>query len=126
VKWVDAPPETKDVAALVRATAAQAKASHRRLVVYVGASWCEPCQAIHQAAASGKLDLAFPDLEVLAFDLDRDREALDQAGYASDLIPLFAVPLPEGRAGPRRAQGGLKRGDNVTYLTDKLRTLLSG
>jgi thiol:disulfide interchange protein len=124
VKLVEAPAGTTDVAALVRDTQAQARAEHRRLVVYVGAHWCEPCQVIHAAASDGKLDGAFPDLELLVFDLDRDHDALDRAGYGSTYIPLFVLPGPDGRAGARRAEGGLKHGDNLQYLSEKLATLL--
>ena len=125
VKLVEAP-ATDDVAALVRTTAEKAHAEHRRLVVYVGAKWCEPCQVIHAAAQDGSLDAAFPDLELLAFDLDRDRAALERAGYSSTYIPLFDVPNPDGRAGPRHAEGGLKHGDNLEFLRAKLKKLLAG
>jgi hypothetical protein len=119
-------PKTDDVAALVRTTATRARAEKRRLVVYVGARWCEPCQVIHSAAATGKLDAAFPDLELLVFDLDRDHEALERAGYVSTYIPLFVIPGADGRASTRHAEGGLKRGDNLQYLSDKLQKLLAG
>lgn len=125
VKWVDAAPGTKDVAALVRTTSARAKAEKRRLVVYVGATWCEPCQVIHAAASNGSLDAAFPDLEFLAFDLDRDEAALERSGYTSNLIPLFVLPEPDGRAGSRRAEGGIKGEGNLDYLRNKLERLLA-
>ena len=126
VKLVDAPPGTQDVAALVRDTAEEARIEHRRLVVYVGAKWCHPCQVIHQAAETGKLDAAFPDLELLIFDLDRDRAALERAGYGSNLIPLFVIPDAEGRGGARRTEGGLEGDGNLQYLSGKLRALLGG
>jgi hypothetical protein len=124
VKLVNAPPGARDVAALVRDTQAQASLEHRWLVVYVGAKWCHPCQVIHAAAESGKLDAAFPDLELLVFDLDRDRESLEQAGYDSRLIPLFAIPGPDGRASARRAEGGIEGEGNLELLTGKLHRLL--
>ena len=124
VELVDAPAGTTDVAAVVRHTALDTDARHRRLVVYVGASWCEPCQQIHAAAAAHQLDADFPTLTLLQFDLDRDAKALEQAGYSSDLIPLFALPGPDGRASARRESGGVKVGDNVKLLTAKLHRLL--
>jgi thiol-disulfide isomerase/thioredoxin len=120
VDLVEAPPGIDDVAAYVRDTAARVTAANRRLVVYVGAAWCEPCQQIHAAALAHQLDAEFPDLTLLAFDLDRDGAALHRAGYESPLIPLFAVPLADGRAGERRAYGGVHDGDNVTLLKGKL------
>jgi hypothetical protein len=124
VSIIEAPPGVTDVAALVRDTAARVAAADRRLVVYVGATWCEPCQQIHQAALAHQLDAVLPDLTLLAFDLDRDGPALKQAGYESPLIPLFALPLADGRASDRREYGGVHDGDNVTLLTSKLVRLL--
>lgn len=124
VVLVDAPPGVTDVAALVRQTALDTDAHHRRLVVYVGASWCELCQQIHAAAAAHQLDGDFPTLTLLQFDLDRDGKALEQAGYTSELIPLFALPMADGRASARRESGGVKVGDNVKLLTAKLHRLL--
>jgi hypothetical protein len=124
VELINAPAGTTDVAALVRKTARQTAAEKRRLVVYVGATWCEPCKAIHEAAEQHRLDDTFPDLALLVFDLDRDGAALKQAGYESELIPLFVLPDADGRAGPRRQSGGVHEGDNVKLLTDKLHELL--
>lgn len=124
VEIVEAPPGTTDVAALVRLTLARTGAEQRRLVVYVGATWCEPCQQIHAAILSHGLDQTFPDLTLLEFDLDRDGKALAAAGYSSPLIPLFDVPGPDGRAGPRHEFGGKHGIDNVQLLTAKLHRLL--
>ena len=124
VEIVDAPAGTADIAALVRVQLVPLAAVHRRLVVYVGATWCEPCQQIHAAIASHQLDGEFPDLTLLEFDLDRDEAALERAGYTSPLIPLFALPAGDGRAGLRREFGGRKDIDNVPLLTAKLHRLL--
>jgi len=124
VELIEAPAGTGDVAALVRSTAQQLGARHRRLVVYVGATWCEPCQQIHAAIAAHQLDAVFPDLSLLVFDFDRDGAALAKAGYISDLIPLFALPGDDGQAGSRREFGGKHGVDNVPLLTDKLHRLL--
>jgi thiol-disulfide isomerase/thioredoxin len=124
VEIVEAPPGVTDVAELVRKTAERVSAADRRLVVYVSATWCEPCQQIHAAALAHQLDAEFPDLTLLAFDLDRDAEALKQAGYESPLIPLFALPLADGHASERREFGGVHQGDNVKLLSDKLSRLL--
>jgi len=124
VELIEAQAGTRDVAGLVRATAQQLAARHRRLVVYVGATWCEPCQQIHAAIAAHQLDAKFPDLSLLVFDLDRDGDALAKAGYVSELIPLFALPGSDGRAGPRRESGGEHDIDNVPLLTGKLHRLL--
>jgi hypothetical protein len=124
-EWTPAPP-TGDAAEVVRAELARAHADRRALMVYVGASWCEPCQRFHRAFESGALDAAFPRLRVLAFDLDRDAARLRDAGYVSRLIPLFAVPLSDGRASGRQIEGSIKGEGAVGEIAPRLRALLDG
>jgi thiol-disulfide isomerase/thioredoxin len=119
------PAPAGDVPTVVQSAIARAKADGRRLVVYEGATWCEPCQHFHQAVASGQLDAKFPDLTLLEFDADRDRDRLVAAGYGSEYIPLFALPGKDGRAAGPKASGGIKGDGVVRYLTDKLTKLLA-
>jgi hypothetical protein len=109
----------------VREELARAAADKRRLIVYVGATWCEPCQRFHHAAADGQLDATFPDLTLLEFDLDRDGERLASAGYTSKYIPLFAVPREDGRASGKQIEGGIKGEGAVPYITPRLQGLLA-
>jgi hypothetical protein len=121
---VEEAPAGGDVEPLVRDALARAESAKRRLVVYVGATWCEPCQRFHRAAAEGKLDDALPDVDLLAFDMDRDGERLAAAGYVSKLIPLFALPAPDGTASGKQVEGGIKGEGAVAYITPRLKGLL--
>jgi len=123
VSWVAAP-ERADVAALVRGEWARAFAERRQLLVYVGAVWCEPCQRFHHAAQGGELDAIFPNLTLVEFDLDRDRDLLASAGYTSRYIPLFAVPKEDGTASGKQVEGGIKGDGAVGFLTAKVKDLL--
>ncbi len=123
VRLVDAPAEGEVEAAVLDA-AAHAGAENRRLVVYVGAKWCEPCQRFHHAAERGELDATFPDVDFLTFDLDRDNERLASAGYVSKLIPLFALPGPDGRASGKQVEGGVKGEGAVASISPRLKGLL--
>jgi hypothetical protein len=113
-----------DAAKVVRDERARAQADGRDLVVYVGARWCEPCQRFHKAAQKGELDGALPDLTILEFDLDDDRDRLAAAGYVSELIPLFALPGPDGRASAKKLEGSIKGDGAVANITPRLRALL--
>ena len=117
-------PASGDVDALVRDALVKSSAKKRRLVVYVGATWCEPCRRFHEAAAKGELDTAFPDLDMLVFDLDRDGERLASAGYVSKYIPLFALPRTDGTSSGKQVEGGIKGEGAVAYITPKLQSLL--
>ncbi|HTJ47342.1 MAG TPA: hypothetical protein VL463_34825 [Kofleriaceae bacterium] len=123
LELVDAP-KTADVAPYVARELARANADHKQLLVYVGASWCEPCTHFHEAAAKGELDATFPTLRLLVFDDDRDHEALARAGYESQLIPLFVVPAADGRATGRHIEGSVKGTAAVGEITPRLRALL--
>jgi thiol-disulfide isomerase/thioredoxin len=119
-----AAPADGDVVEYVNSERLRAQADDRQLLVYVGASWCEPCRYFHDAAVDGSLDQVFPRLRLLEFDLDRDRDRLTAAGYSSRMIPLFVVPGPDGRAGPRRTEGGIKGPRAVDNLQPRLEALL--
>lgn len=117
-------PESGNVIELVAAELERARADQRTLLVYVGASWCEPCQYFHAAVEDGTLDRSLAGVRLLEFDLDRDRDRLIAAGYRSKMIPLFIAPAPDGRAGPRRTEGGIKGPAAVDNLRKRLEALL--
>ncbi len=114
-----------DVAPLVATAVADAEKEHRRLLVYVGAVWCKPCEAFHDAAVRGDLDTALPGLTLLAFDSDVDNDRLVAAGYESRLIPLFVVPGPDGRATKRATSGARTGGDYVAELVPRVQALFA-
>ncbi len=123
LELVEAPPGP-DVAALVKTQLARSAAEGRKLLVYVGATWCEPCRRFHAAAEAGQLDAQFPDLQLLVFDLDRDAERLAAAGYVSQYIPLFTLPDRDGRASARHIEGSIKGDSAVVEIGPRLRSLL--
>ncbi len=105
--------------------AEQGSADAEQLVVYVGAAWCEPCVAFHDALAAGQLDAEFPGVRFLEFDLDRDKPRLDADGYTSRFVPLFAIPGPDGRASGAQIQGGVKGAGAAANLVARLKPLLA-
>jgi len=113
-----------DAARVVVEERTRAKSDGRDLVVYVGAKWCEPCKHFHAAAQKGDLDGEFPDLTLLEFDLDEDRDRLATAGYVSQFIPLFAMPGPDGRASDKKFEGSIKGDGAVANIAPRLRSLL--
>ncbi|MBS2028098.1 MAG: thioredoxin [Deltaproteobacteria bacterium] len=117
-------PDYPNAAMVIADQLAQSESAHRRLLVYVGAPWCEPCQHFHKAAEAGELDAVFPDLDLLVFDSERDNVRLFQAGYVSKYIPLFVVPNPDGRSSGKHIEGGIKGDGAVKQLTPRLKELL--
>lgn len=122
--WFDAP-ASGDVQRAVRAQLKKAKAAGQTLLVYVGAAWCEPCEVFHKAAAAGELDERLGTLRVIAFDLDRDRERLEAAGYRSAMIPLFALPREDGAASGRQHGGAVKGREAIDFLVPRLQNLMA-
>jgi thiol-disulfide isomerase/thioredoxin len=119
-----AAPEGGDVQEIVARELARASADGRRLLVYVGATWCEPCQRFHEAAKAGRLDDAFPGLRLVEFDLDRDRDRLASAGYVSRMIPLMALPREDGAASGEQIEGSIKGPGAVDQIRPRLEALL--
>lgn len=119
-----APRSEGEVPPIVVEALAQTARERRTLLVYAGATWCEPCQRFHQAALHGELDADFPSLTVLEFDIDRDRERLAQAGYTAKYIPLFVLPQTDGTASHQMSSGGIKGEGAVADLVPRLKQLL--
>lgn len=123
VEFVPAP--EGDVAALVLRELDKAKHDGKRLLVYEGATWCEPCRRFHEAAAAGRLDAELSTLRLLEFDADRDNERLAVAGYVSRFIPMFALPKPDGNFSGRLIEGSVKGDGAVDEMVPRLRGLLA-
>ena len=114
------------VDAVVRGALAQAHHEGRRLVVYVSAVWCEPCERFQASLRAGELDAYFPDLRFFKFDHDQDGPRLEAAGYAGNYLPRFVVPAQDGTATAQRMEGGTKANDTVfTSIGPRLQRMLS-
>jgi len=104
-----------------------AEAAKLRVLVYVGASWCEPCQRFHQAVEHGELNGTLNGLRFLEFDQDQDAAALKSAGYVYQYIPVLALPDPDGRNHGKMISGSIKGPKAVKEnLVPRLQALLSG
>jgi hypothetical protein len=86
-----------DALSLVRTKRLEAKAEGRVLVVYAGASWCEPCKKFKLEVQSGRLDERLGKTTLLAFDADKDADRLGAAGYSFKFVPFVALPGADGR-----------------------------
>jgi hypothetical protein len=105
----------------------RAEADSARVLVYVGAAWCEPCKHFHEAVERRELDEAVAGIRFLEFDADRDGPELSKAGYRSQYIPLFAIPDPDGRSSGRMIEGSVKGPQAVREnLLPRLQKLLTG
>jgi thiol-disulfide isomerase/thioredoxin len=118
-------PVTGDVASYVAAELARGTRENVPVLVYVGATWCEPCHALQDAVTNRSLDATLAPLRLLVFDLDRDRDRLEAAGYRSDLVPLFARPNTDGRASGRQTDGVRKGGGYVEQLVPRIKALVA-
>jgi thiol-disulfide isomerase/thioredoxin len=103
---------------------ALAAAPSSKTVVYVGASWCEPCQRFHRALVAGELDARLAGVRFIEYDSDSTHEALAAAGYSSRLIPFFALPSADGRASSRHEEGSVKGDGAVANILPRLEALL--
>lgn len=97
-----------------------------RVVVYVGASWCEPCQEFHEALERGDLDDELAGVKFLEYDADVDNERLETAGYGGRMIPRFALPGDDGRFSGKKIEGGIKGKGAVKHIMGRLRPMLDG
>jgi len=85
-----------DTLSLIRTERLRAKAEGRVLVVYVGATWCEPCKRFKEELRQHRLDERLGRVTLLAFDADADQDRLASAGYKFRFIPYVALPGADG------------------------------
>lgn len=118
LKLIEATQET-DALSLIRSKRLEAKAEGRVLVVYVGATWCEPCKRFKAEMQSGRLDERFGKTMLLAFDADKDMDRLGSAGYTFKFVPFVALPGVDGRPVESQEATG-KSGNAWRELVGKL------
>ncbi len=118
------PAEAGELTEVVQAFMAEAREEQRAPLIYVGATWCEPCQYFHEAAERGELDDQLPRLALLELDLDQDAERLEAAGCRSQMIPLFAVPGADGRCTDRRIEGSIHGPGSPAQILPRLLGIL--
>jgi thiol-disulfide isomerase/thioredoxin len=117
--------QDSDALSLIRTKRLEAKAKGRVLVVYVGATWCEPCVRFKAEVTSGRLDERFGKLTLLAFDADKDGERLGAAGYTYRFVPFVALPGADGQPSDTQQAAG-KGGAAWRELLGKLDAWQSG
>lgn len=106
--------------------AAQQRDTSSRVLVYVGASWCEPCRYFHDALLAGELDGLLAGTRVIEYDRDQSEEQLAAAGYRSRMIPLFVLPRADGSASEHAMEGSVKGPAAVQQnLVPRLKRLLA-
>jgi thiol-disulfide isomerase/thioredoxin len=108
-----------DAVSLIRTKRLEAKAESRVLVVYIGATWCEPCKKFKAEMAAGRLDDRLGKTTLLAFDADRDMDRLGSAGYTFRFVPFVALPGADGHPADSQQATG-KGGEAWRELLGKL------
>lgn len=101
-----------------------AVAEGRRIVVYVGATWCEPCKYFLESIEANTLPGSFADLRFLKFDHDADEERLNDSGYGGQMIPRFVVPGADGAATDKRFEGSTKGPQAMDNIVPRLERIL--
>jgi thiol-disulfide isomerase/thioredoxin len=89
--------QDSDALSLIRTERLRAKADGRVLVVYVSATWCDPCKKMKEEIEAGHLDERLGKTTLLAFDADKDIDRLGSAGYTFKFVPFVALPGADGR-----------------------------
>jgi hypothetical protein len=126
-RFIAAPRELAAVEPFIQEQIEIGLSTQERTLVYVGAPWCEPCQRLHAAVESGELDNLLGGTRLLEFDADRHGALLNRAGYSYQLIPVVALPAPDGRSTGRMLSGSIKGPTAVSgNLVPRLHALLEG
>lgn len=120
------PPITTDLAGWIAGQKKIARASGEQVVLYMGASWCEPCKRFHEAVEAHELDDKLPRTRFLQFDAEQHGEALVTLGYTSKYVPLFAIPGDDGKSIGRQISGSIKGAGAPDEIAPRLKKLMAG
>ena len=101
-----------------------AEKAGRHLVVYVGASWCEPCEVFTGALEAGALPRSLGSLRFLKFDNDADDGRLIEANYGGQMIPRFVNPRADGTGSSTRFEGSVKGPEAIGNIVPRLEELI--
>ncbi len=115
-----------DVALAISDELVAATEANRRTLVYVGATWCEPCKRFKKAVLAGELDAQLKGLRFLEFDADRDGERLQKAGYSYTFVPYFGTARFDGKAAGPSAAGVPQKDSPMGPLAKRVALLASG
>ena len=118
-------PGTGPVNDLVVSAQRLAAKEGRRIVVYVGATWCEPCKYFLESVKTGSLPAHFADLRFLKFDNDTDEQRLEAAGYGGQMIPRFVIPAADGAGTHKRFEGSTKGPQAMDNIVPRLERILA-
>ncbi len=90
-------PASGDLVTYVAGEVKRGEADRVPVLVYVGATWCEPCKELHAAAMAGKLDASAPACTTRASGLEDLRSCIgvhdDLAGALWKISPLDGLAL---------------------------------
>lgn len=105
------------------------KAAERRQkpVLYIGATWCEPCSALKKYKSDPRMAEAFQGTYVIELDLDDWKvDELKALGFRAGVVPVFHVLGADGRASGPTIDGGAW-GDNIPEnMAPPLKKFFSG
>ena len=82
----------------IKAEVAKAKARGLKPIVYIGAVWCKPCQAVKAARKDPLMVEALKGAHVMEFDADEYKsDELKNLGFRAHIIPAIQHVNAEGR-----------------------------
>lgn len=123
VEVVDATPEVP-AHIVIKNALRRANEAGQDLLVYVGASWCDPCVRFKKAVKAGVFNKGLPGVRFLAFDADADGERLKKIGYRWTYVPLFVRPAKSGWSSGVQIAGVPNKAGGAADLLPRLQKLL--
>jgi hypothetical protein len=86
--------------------AAKAKAKGLRPFLYIGATWCQPCQKLHRSLDDERMVDAFRGTYVIHLDLDAWERELPSVGLRVAQVPVFFQLDAQGKPTGKSLDGG--------------------
>lgn len=106
-RWIELEPASTGLAALLAGHAQRAGEQGLAPVLYVGASWCQPCKLLEQHRDDPQVARALRGTYTIELDFDDWTVAeLSASGYEMQAVPVFFAIGADGKAAGPRLDGG--------------------
>lgn len=118
-------PDGSDVSAGLRGAVGEAERAGLKPVLYLGATWCQPCVAYERALFHPEMVAAHANVLLVKADFDRHGSALEAAGFVASGVPFWCHLDREGGNSGRCITGAAWGEDTPENMAPVLRPFFS-
>jgi hypothetical protein len=122
---IEVNPTDGPLPAALQREAGKATQQHLKPFVYIGATWCAPCNAIKHNLDKPIMIDAFKGTYIMKLDFDAWEDKLPGAGLQHEAVPVFFALDASGKPTGRMIDGGAWGNDTPENIAPALKAFFS-